>query len=83
MCPTNYYSGYGTSLGGYYNTITNRCYYVDDTNQKTYANARATCTATAGSNLMQISTTYEMALAALWAGSIRNYWVSYKMNKFA
>lgn len=56
---------------------------MDDTNQKTYANARATCTATAGSNLMQISTTYEMALAALWAGSIRNYWVGYKMNKLA
>jgi len=47
-----------------------------------YFNARGSCSVVAGSafagtDLMQISTTYEMALVSSWAGNIRNYWVCF------
>ena len=80
MCPTGYTSGYGY-LDFYHNSVTNRCYYVEDTNEKTYTNAKTTCTsATLGGvpttgYLFPVLSTLEFSMAAAWTGNIRNYWL--------
>ena len=73
LCPTLYTSGYGI-LGQYQNPVTNRCYYVENTNAVTYTAASAKCTG-AGGYLFPIGTTFEFAMAAYWTGNIRNYWL--------
>lgn len=81
-----YTSGYGvldsgysyTSGYGYQNPITNRCYYVEDTIEKTYSAASTYCSSTTPSSagyLFPIGGTFEYAMAAKWTMGIRTYWL--------
>ena len=73
LCPTKYTSGYG-ALAPYQNSITNRCYYVENTDATTFSAANTICTNNGGF-LFPVGTTLEMAMAAYWTGNIRNYWL--------
>jgi hypothetical protein len=78
LCPTSYTSGYG-KLDYYHNPVTNRCYYVENTNAKSYLNAWNTCNSatvsgvTGGGYLFPVLTTFEFSMAAYWTGNIRTY----------
>lgn len=84
LCPTDYTSGYG-QLDNYYNSVTNRCYYVENTNALALRPAWVKCYSASAPGvpaiaavtgyLFPVGTTFEFAMAAYWTNNIRNYYL--------
>jgi hypothetical protein len=72
-CPNGFFSGYGQGIGNSQNSITNRCYYIDNTNFFTYSVAINNCNSV-NSRLITIRNTFEMALVSSWTANTRSYW---------
>ncbi len=73
-CPSNFFSGYGLGIGNSQNAITNRCYFIDNSNFYTWTASINLCN-TLNSRLITIRNTFEMALVTSWASNTRSYWV--------
>ena len=56
----------------YQNPVTNRCYYVENTDALIYTAAQLSC---GTGYLFPIGTPFELSMAAAWTGNIRNYWL--------